>query len=79
MSKSKGPEYFVDVGADGLLDYSEREYNEPRLNSAKGAFTPLAEELHEQIKVRGPLTVYDFMYQCMQNPSTATTPPSSRS
>jgi hypothetical protein len=63
VSKSKGPEYFVDIGEDGLPEYPEREYNDPRLNSCKGAFTPLAEELHEQIKVRGPLSVFDFTYQ----------------
>ena len=67
-SRSKGPEYFVDVGDDGLLAYNEREYIDPTSNPVKGAYTPLARELHEQIKVRGPLTLSDFMYQCMQNP-----------
>ena len=58
----------MDIGEDGLLAFNEREYSDPRTNPVKGAYTPLAAELHEQIKVRGPLTVADFMYHCMQNP-----------
>ena len=61
-------EFFVDIDEEGLLAHSEQPYVEPSLNRAKGRFTPLAAELHEQIKVRGPLTMSDFMYQCMQNP-----------
>ena len=64
---SGGAEFFVDIDESGLLAHPERPYVDPRQNSAKGRLTPLAAELHEQIKVRGPLTMSDFMYQCMQN------------
>ena len=61
-------EFFVDIDEDGQLAPPERPYVDPKQNSAKGVLTPLSAELHEQIKVRGPLTMSDFMYQCMQNP-----------
>ena len=61
-------EFFVDIDSSGQLAYPERPYVDPHVNTAKGRLTPLALELHEQVKVRGPLTMSDFMYQCMQNP-----------
>ena len=63
-----GVEFFVDIDEEGLLAHPEQPYIDPKLNRVKGRLTPLSTELHEQIKVRGPLTMSDFMYQCMQNP-----------
>lgn len=34
----------------------------------KSPITPLVHELRQQIKIRGPLPISDFMYQCMQHP-----------
>ena len=63
-----GVEFFVDIDENGLLSPPERPYVDPAHNAAKGRLTRLSSELHEQMKVRGPLTMSDFMYQCMQNP-----------
>ena len=40
----------------------------PEVLATKTPWTPLVGELRAQIKIKGPLSVSDYMFQCLQNP-----------
>lgn len=57
----------IPIGRDGHLELPKYEYIEPNELKNKPPITPLARELHAQIKIKGPLPVSDYMFQCLQN------------
>jgi len=58
---------YLSIDTSGLLGMNHQP--EPVLadQSHKSKKTPMVEELRQQIKVRGALSVNDWMYQCLQN------------
>lgn len=67
--RSSNPEEDATVAVDrrglGRLGYGELTEEAQRLKEVE---TPLGRELAAQIKARGPMSVHDFMRQCLLHP-----------
>ena len=64
-----GVEHVISIDRSGLLGQhhtAEAEATEAEL-AAKSKHTPMVDELRSQIKIRGALSMSDYIFQCLQN------------
>jgi NADH dehydrogenase [ubiquinone] 1 alpha subcomplex assembly factor 7 len=64
-----GVEHVISIDRSGLLGQhhtEEAEATEAEL-AAKSKHTPMVDELRSQIKIRGALSMSDYIFQCLQN------------